>query len=123
LTLIATNPTSVTTSLVFSWSNPRVINSELTFDYYKFSIIPTPSGGRPRRWVPSCNNGIAAPIEEPYFSNYQYYNRIYLSNTSNFSYTNSFSNYDTPYVATVFFANDVGEGPSSEVTSITPLPI
>ena len=122
LNLVLTNPIRNTTSLVFSWSNPRVIDTELTFDYYQFSIIATQTASRPRRWVPSETNGIQGPLFEPY-KNLQYYHRIYLSNTSNFSYSSSFSNYDTPYEATVWFANDVGLGTSSKVTSITPLPV
>ena len=123
LTLVQTNLNRSNTALVFSWSNPRVINPELTFDYYQYSIIATQCNTRPRRWVPSFVNGRQDPLYEPYFSEFQYYNRIYLSNTSNFSYSNSFSNYDTPYVATVSFANDVGIGASNQITSNTPLPI
>jgi hypothetical protein len=123
LTLVETNLNRNNTALVFSWSNPRIINPELTFDYYQYSIIATQCNTRPRRWVPSEVNGSQAALYEPYFSNFQYYNRIYLSNTSNFSYSNAFYNYDTPYTASVSFANDVGIGASNQITSNTPLPI
>ena len=110
-------------NIYLSWSTPANCNSPL--DYYAFNIYACNSDPvYPRRYVPN-----AVPtnlvLQEANLVGNTCNNLWTTPNTTSFSYSSGYSNYDTYYYGNILLANNVGQGVQSNFTLVgvrTPLP-